>query len=160
MRRQVVIITTMGLLSVLIPNAASTHQQTRAQRESPKQTPKPSPKQPPARPIHLPDLVAEVSCTNEEQPNARQILVVVVRNIGSALAGASITKVEFSSGSGQRVFELKTPPLWPGGSHEHKVNIPSGCFDPDCGFSITVDPGNNVRESNEANNRFHENCLG
>ncbi len=156
MRKWVIAVTFLSLLGS-VPLAAST---SRPQKQSPRESAKQSPRQPHARPLLLPDLVAAATCTTEEQPNLRQVLVVVIRNAGTALAGASVTKVEFTSGSGPRVFELKTPVLWPGGSYEHRVTIPSGCFDPDCGFSITVDPGNSVRESNEVNNASHQNCLG
>ena len=152
MRTWMIVVTILSLLGSV---DAST---SRPQKQPPGESSKPAPKQPHARP--LPDLVAQATCTTEEQPIVRQVLVVVIRNAGTALAGASMTKVEFSSGSGQKVFELKTPALWPGGSYEHRVTIPSGCFDPDCGFSITVDPGNYVRESNEVNNVSHQNCLG
>ena len=156
MRTCLIAVTILSLLGS-VALAASTSQ---PQKQPPRESAKQSPRQPHARPLLLPDLLAAASCTTEEQPHVRQVLVVVIRNIGTALAGASITKVEFTSGSGQRVFELKTHALWPGGSYEHLVTIPSGCFDPDCGFSITVDPGNSVRESNEVNNASHQNCLG
>jgi len=39
-------------------------------------------------------------------------------------------------------------------------SIPSGCFNPDCGFEITVDVLNDVDESNELNNSQTGNCIG
>jgi subtilase family serine protease len=155
MRRQVVVFAIVVSLAGVFSSLASN-----GQKPSQKEAPSQSPRQPRARPNALPDLLAQVSCSTKDGANPRQILEVVIRNVGTALAGASITKVEFTSGSGPGVFELKTPALWPGHSYKHEVNIPSGCFDPDCGFWITVDPGNYVLESNEANNRFHQNCLG
>jgi hypothetical protein len=155
MRRQVVVFAIVVSLVGVFSSLASD-----GQKHSQKEAPSQSPRQPRARPNALPDLLAQVSCSTKDEANPRQILQVVIRNVGTALAGASITKVEFTSGSGPRVFELKTPVLWPGHSYKHEVNIPSGCFDPDCGFSITVDPADSVRESDELNNLSHENCLG
>lgn len=109
----------------------------------------------------LPDLFAESSCRAEQtSAGTRQFVVLVIRNKGTALAGASITKVQFNIGTAKHTVEVKTPLLWQGGSYEHKIDIPAGCFDPDCGFDITVDPSNYVRESNEVNNISHQNCLG
>jgi CARDB len=84
-------------------------------------------------------------------------LIVTVRNQGVATAGPSTTQVDFF---GHGLTSLPTPSLVPGQSTTLAFPIPSGCFDPDCEFRITVDAGNAVIESNEANNTADGVCLG
>jgi len=92
----------------------------------------------------------------QEGPDAGK-LIVTVKNQGSADAPASTTRVEFSSG---QVVNTPTPPIPAGGAVDLHVAIPANCFSPDCGFKITVDFGNVVTESNEANNSLGGHCLG
>jgi hypothetical protein len=40
------------------------------------------------------------------------------------------------------------------------IYFPAGCFSSDCGFTIKVDPGNTVRETNESNNEAQGVCVG
>jgi CARDB len=84
-------------------------------------------------------------------------LVVTVKNQGIGPAGPSTTEVDFFSHG--RV-SLPTPALAPGASTDLFVDIPAGCFDPDCEFRITVDALNSVAESNEANNTANGLCIG
>ncbi len=84
-------------------------------------------------------------------------LFVTVRNQGNAGAGASTTRVDFSTGT---TASQPTGPLAAGASTDVAFDIPPGCFSPDCGFRITVDSGNAVVESNEANNTASGTCLG
>jgi hypothetical protein len=83
-------------------------------------------------------------------------LVVTVKNQGTADAGPSVTRVDFSSGS----VSQPTPPIPAGGSVDLLFPIPAGCFQPDCFFRITVDSTNIVDESNEGNNTASGFCLG
>ena len=54
----------------------------------------------------------------------------------------------------------QTAPM-PGGSQvDVTVEIPAGCFDPDCSFEITVDSNDAVEEANEANNTEAGICIG
>ena len=84
-------------------------------------------------------------------------LVVTVKNQGAGAAGPSRTAVDFGS-HGQA--SLNTPALAPGASTELIVDIPSGCHDPDCEFTIKVDSDNAVNESQEGNNDGSGTCLG
>ena len=85
-------------------------------------------------------------------------LVVTVKNQGSSDAPASNTTVLFSSGE---AFLLPTGPLSPGQSVDlPALSIPSGCFQPDCSFRITVDSSDQVDEFDEANNSVRGQCVG
>jgi hypothetical protein len=85
-------------------------------------------------------------------------LLVMVRNQGTALAGASITTVTFSPGG---TVSIPTPPIPPGGSVVvGPIPIPAACFNPDCDFRITADATGLVAESIEANNSATGRCLG
>lgn len=88
--------------------------------------------------------------------------IVTVENIGSANAGASTTRVTFSTSSGDVVVDVPTPAL-PAGSGPidlPPIPIPPGCFIPDCIFKISVDVNNDVVESNEGNNMANGTCIG
>ena len=84
-------------------------------------------------------------------------LTVTVTNQGSGNAGASTTRVDFGSHGS---VSVPTPPLAAGASTDVTVDIPPGCFDPDCEFRITVDANNAVSETNEGNNTASGTCLG
>jgi hypothetical protein len=85
-------------------------------------------------------------------------LVVTVHNQGAGAAGASTTRVAFGN-LGQS--SQATPPLSPGQQVELEFPMPPGCYgSSDCGFSITVDQGNQVEESDEGNNAVTGNCVG
>jgi hypothetical protein len=85
-------------------------------------------------------------------------LIVTVGNFGDQTATPSTTKVEFSSGGS---IELLTPEI-PGHSSIDllSVEIPVGCFDPDCEFTITVDSKDDVSEYNEKDNSGSGTCIG
>ena len=84
-------------------------------------------------------------------------LVVTVRNKGGGAAGPSTTLVDFGS-LGQ--FTQPTPNLTAGQEVDLLFALPDGCFGSDCGFSITVDVGLDVEESEEGNNFSTGNCVG
>ncbi|MEJ2303804.1 MAG: CARDB domain-containing protein [Anaerolineales bacterium] len=93
-------------------------------------------------------------CRLDEEGN----LVVHVKNQGSAAAGASTTRVEFSPGG---VFDLYTAPIPPGVTIKlPAIPIPGECYNPDCDFRITVDVKGELVESNEANNTGSGRCIG
>jgi len=92
-------------------------------------------------------------------------LVVRVRNQGNEPAVVSTaTRVEFAAGN----QTTTTPPVFPGAAADVIVPIPSGCFRPDCSFTIRVDADNSVQEiKHNANDTSHEDnnmalgtCLG
>lgn len=84
-------------------------------------------------------------------------LIVTVKNQGSGEAGESKTEVDFF-----RLGKLTkiTPALAPNTETNLTFKLPVGCFDPDCGFKITVDINKEVDESNEGNNVATGNCIG
>ena len=86
-------------------------------------------------------------------------LIVTVRNQGGAAASASVTRVDFgASGS----FDLNVGALNASEVVNLTQSIPAGCFNADCGFTITVDANNQVDETapNEGNNTVTGTCIG
>jgi len=84
-------------------------------------------------------------------------LSVTVRNQGTGDAPASVTRVDFSPGGN---VSVPTPAIPAGGSVIVIVQMPAGCFSPDCNFRITVDSAAQVSESNEGNNTGSGSCIG
>jgi hypothetical protein len=86
-----------------------------------------------------------------------RVISFVVRNQGTGAAGPSTTTVDFGP---YGTSSLPTPALAPGQDVPLRVPIPPGCFDPDCEFTITVDAGNVIAESDEGNNIVQGVCRG
>lgn len=84
-------------------------------------------------------------------------LVVRIKNNGTEAAPASTTRVTFE---GNNTMELPTPQIPANGMVEVKFAIPSGCHNPDCDFTITVDAQAQVQEGNETNNTAEGRCIG
>ena len=84
-------------------------------------------------------------------------LRVHIKNQGDAPAGSSHVKVSFGQ---YGEFIKPVPALAVGETVTVLFSIPTGCFNPDCGFEITVDALDEVKESNELNNSQFGNCLG
>lgn len=84
-------------------------------------------------------------------------LVVTVQNKGGGLAGPSTTLVDFAS---HGRFTQPTPGLSAGQQVELLFELPARCFDSDCGFSIKIDVGLDIEESDEGNNFSTGNCVG
>lgn len=94
-------------------------------------------------------------------------LTVRVRNqTNNDVFVETITRVTFSPGN--IPVDRSTPPM-PGGSFADTgpFPIPSSCFNPDCGFTITVDATDLVDESHgeapdshETNNTVQGRCIG
>lgn len=100
-------------------------------------------------------------CKRDNENN----LEVRVRNQGNEpVFVETVTRVVFS---GQEETTA-TPPLADGAMATVNLPIPGGCFNPDCGFIITVDDGNQVEElqhdasdtSHEDNNTERGICIG
>jgi hypothetical protein len=84
-------------------------------------------------------------------------VAVSVKNRGNAASPVSTTRVQFTP---EQSFNLATPALQVGESaHLDPVNIPTTCFNPDCNFTITVDSGSQIRESNAKNNTANGRCI-
>jgi CARDB len=80
-----------------------------------------------------------------------------VTNLGTGSAGPSTTTVDFGP---YGTISLPTPALGPGQDVPFQVPIPAGCKDPDCEFTITVDAGNAIAETDEGNNVLRGVCRG
>ena len=85
-------------------------------------------------------------------------LGVTVRNQGDAESPSAKVVVTFSPG-GQSP-EQDTGLISPSDTVDLKFDIPAGCFNPDCGFTISVDPGTQIDESEEGNNVGSGTCIG
>jgi hypothetical protein len=94
--------------------------------------------------IRLPDLIVEPLCDRS----------VRVRNIGAAVAGTSVTRVEIDG----RTADVVTPPIDPSGAVTLPVPVspPGGDF----GMKGTADANRQVVESSEANNIATISCIG
>lgn len=94
--------------------------------------------------VRLPDLIVEPLCDRS----------VRVRNIGTAAAGSSVTRVELEG----RTVDVATPPVDAAGAVTLPVpvNPPSGDF----GMKGTADANRQVVESSEANNVATISCIG
>ena len=108
--------------------------------------------QAPERPQPPPDLTP-----SDLHLEVNQTLVVTVRNLGSGDAGPSMAEASFSSGE---VVPLETPGIPAGGSVQLRTEVPADCFSPDCGYSVEVDAGQQLNESDETNNRASESVIG
>ena len=84
-------------------------------------------------------------------------LLVEIRNQGTCRAGASTTRVDFGQHGS---VDVSTPSIPAGSSTTLVVDIPLGCHDPDCEFTITADARNDVAETNEGNNVASGVCIG
>jgi subtilase family serine protease len=106
-------------------------------------------------PVGKPDLSGPPGfCKQDNQKK----LIVTVKNGGTGNAAASTTTIEFLPGGS---FSLSTPAIAAGGTSDlAPLDIPAGCFNPDCEFKITVDANNQIKESNETNNSADGSCLG
>jgi PKD repeat protein len=87
-------------------------------------------------------------------------LLVEVRNQGLATSVSFQTRVTFSVSSKPVDVFATSSGLAPSGSTDLSFAIPLGCFGPDCFFSIAVDSGSAVTESNESNNTANGVCIG
>jgi hypothetical protein len=105
-------------------------------------------------------------CHRDEQG-----LYVTVQNQDFGTAPASTTRVEFKWTGGptdHQIVDLPAPSISgksPSNPAGGKVTvgpfpIPGSCFDPDCGFTITVDVNGDVIESDETNNSADGHCIG
>ena len=84
-------------------------------------------------------------------------LIVTVANQGTGAAKPSTTNVLFGP---YGTVSIATPALASGASTEVETAIPTGCFDPDCDFTIVVDAADQLRESDEGNNSLSDTFIG
>ena len=108
----------------------------------------------------LPDLVPMPvpNCSNDSScfcDIRGDTLFVAIRNEGNALAGESITEVDFGS---LGKLTSKTKALNPGEQIRMLFLIPVGCRNADCEIKITADKNVEITEMDEANNIAANKC--
>lgn len=104
-----------------------------------------------------PDLAAKADPSGGFCRRTGGKLLVTVVNLGAGRAEASAIAADF--GEYGRV-QVALGALEAGAAQDLVVDIPPRCFDPDCGFRITVDPASAVAEGNETNNTAADTCIG
>ncbi len=83
-------------------------------------------------------------------------LRVNIKNQGDSPAESSYVLVDWGFAN-----TIEPVPAIPAGNTVSiLIEIPQGCFNPDCGFTIIVDYNDDVNESNEMNNSQIGNCIG
>lgn len=87
-------------------------------------------------------------------------LLIGVRNLGPGDAGASVTRVVFTSPVPPVTTDGATPALTSGSVMDVPFAIPSSCYNPNCNFTVTVNVDGAVSESSTANNGATGSCLG
>jgi len=112
-------------------------------------------------PIAYPDLLPLQTRAGYCDRTGNQ-LTVTVRNASSVSAACSVVRVEFSTG---HVEEKDVPTVPAFGSTSVTIDIPTGCFSPDCTFRIIVNSkgcGGSPRiiESRRSNNTVSGTCIG
>lgn len=107
--------------------------------------------------MRQPDLVPVPDENGDFCVREEGMLLVRVCNQGTGAAGSSTTEVDFGRHGS---VSVNTPPLGPGDCTRVEVPIPPGCFDPDCGFVITVNASGTVSESDSSNNTARGICIG
>ncbi len=113
-------------------------------------------------PIAYPDLLPLQTRAGYCDRTGNQ-LTVTVQNASSVPAACSVVKVEFFNPYRVEVIDVPTVPAF--GSTSVTIDIPSGCFSPDCTFRITVNSkgcGGSPRiiESRRSNNTVSGICIG
>jgi len=109
----------------------------------------------------LPDLIpVQTMAQFCERTMDGRTLIVTVRNQGGTATGPFTTQVNFDVDGTSSIQTAFFPGLGPNDSVALSFPIPSGCFNPDCGFEIIVDVNNNVIESVETNNNARGSCVG
>jgi len=101
-----------------------------------------------------PDLVVSASCHRVEDI---PYLDVAVSNVGSAFAGRSTTRVEFSLDAGASVARA-TRSIAAHSVASFELEMPAACARADCGWKITADSASQVAESDEMNNTLSGHC--
>jgi hypothetical protein len=141
-RRKPFTFLTLSLLAAVVVGCAA-----------PERRPPPMPDLVPVRSPGQPDNIAGFCKVMDKTMR----VVVSVKNQGNAASPVSTTTVQFAPGQS---FNLATPAIAPGASaHLDPVSIPAACFNPECNFTITVDSGNQVKESNANNNAAKGRCM-
>jgi len=113
--------------------------------------------------FNLPDLIPvkgsgrPTFCDLDSQGN----LLVHIKNQGMGASHGAEVEVKFQIAPGYYQTVRGAHGLIAAGQTDTvSIVIPSGCFNPDCDFTITVDIVNEIQESNESNNTATGVCIG
>ena len=131
--------------------------------------PEPDPITPTPTPTPLPqppDLIVRalnglrVSCS-ETGDDCVSELDFTIANAGAGSAGGFAIRTAFDPEQ-KVIVNRRASGLAPGAAQEFTVTTDPGgnCYDPDCSVCVLVDSGNDVRESNERNNRLCATSIG
>ena len=100
---------------------------------------------------------ASAACRTDDSGN----LLIGVNNQGAGNAGASVTRVVFTTSGGPVTTDMPTPALAAGSPPvDVTFAIPGGCYISNCVFTSTVNATGTVTESSTANNSAPGLCLG
>jgi hypothetical protein len=97
-----------------------------------------------------------VACRTDTSGN----ILIGVRNQGAGGAGASVTRVVFTSTAPPTTTDVPTAALTSGSVVDVSFPVPGSCYSPNCTFSVTVNVDGAVTESSTANNGAVGVCLG
>ena len=100
--------------------------------------------------------VGVVGCRTDMSGN----VLIGVRNQGPGSAGASLTRVVFTSTAPPTTTDVSTGALTSGSVVDVAFPVPGSCYSPNCTFSVTVNVNGAVSESSTANNGAIGVCLG
>ena len=100
--------------------------------------------------------VGVVGCRTDTGGN----ILIGVRNQGPGSAGASLTRVVFTSTAPPTTTDVPTATLTSGSVVDVACPVPGSCYSPNCTFSVTVNVNGAVSESSTANNGAIGVCLG
>lgn len=111
----------------------------------------------PADLVHFTPVGESPLCRTDDSGN----LLIGVTNQGAGNAGASVTRVVFTTSGGPVTTDMPTPALAVGSPPvDVTFVIPGGCYISDCTFTSTVNATGTVTESSTANNSAPGFCLG
>jgi hypothetical protein len=111
----------------------------------------------PADLVHFTPVGESPLCRTDDSGN----LLIGVSNQGAGNAGASVTRVVFTTSGGAVTTDMPTPALAAGSPPvDVTFDIPGGCYISNCTFTSTVNATGTVTESSTANNSAPGFCLG
>jgi hypothetical protein len=111
----------------------------------------------PADLVHFTPVGESPLCRTDDSGN----LLIGVTNQGAGNAGASVTRVVFTTSGAPVTTEMPTPALAAGSLPvDVTFAIPGSCYISNCTFTSTVNATGTVTESSTANNSAPGFCLG
>ena len=96
-------------------------------------------------------------CHTTVEGNTISLIVSVKNQNANTAAAESTMQVDFGSSN---IVTETVPVLDTTNPVDIPVLIPTGCYNPDCSFIITLDYDNKVTETDENNNTVNGTCIG